>query len=133
MDLKMAYFAKIENNMVTNLIVADQDFIDAGHVEGVWLETTFNAWGGVVYEQDNSIPPKAVATDKPSVRKNHAGIGYSYDAQKDAFIPPKPYNSWVLNESKCIWEPPVSPPQDGLYRWDEETVNWVAVTKAQKV
>ena len=59
-------------------------------------------------------------------RKNYAGIGYTYDQTKDAFIPPKPYNSWVLNENTCLWDPPVEMPSDGnLYIWDEENKTWV--------
>ena len=59
-------------------------------------------------------------------RKNYAGIGYTYDPQRDAFIPPKPYPSWTLNEQKCLWEPPIAMPTDGkMYSWNEDTVNWV--------
>lgn len=59
-------------------------------------------------------------------RKNYAGIGYTYDLQRDAFIPPKPYSSWILNEQSCLWEPPVAMPDDGkMYSWDEATTNWV--------
>ena len=128
----MAHFAKIENGIVTNVIIADQEFIDAGHVEGLWLETTIDAIGGFVYELDDSTPSKLIPTDKPTVRKNYACIGYSYDAQRDAFIPPKPYNSWVLDESKCVWVAPVPLPQVGVYQWDEETVNWVAIPRKEK-
>ena len=111
----MAYFAKIEDGIVTNVIVADQAFIDAGHVEGTWLETTFGAIGGVVYEQPindgitifkDGLPelPKPIPTDTPCVRKNYAGIGYTYDAVRDAFIPPKPDGEWTLDESTCLWK-----------------------------
>jgi hypothetical protein len=58
-------------------------------------------------------------------RKNYAGIGYTYDPQRDAFIPPKPYPSWVLNEDTCLWDAPVSMPTDGIYQWDEATTSWV--------
>jgi hypothetical protein len=110
----MAHFAKIENGIVTNVIVADQTFIDAGHVEGVWLETTFGAVGGVIYELvpndgitifKDGLPdiPAPIPTNLPSVRKNYAGIGYTYDATRDAFISPKPEGNWVLDETTCLW------------------------------
>ena len=111
----MAHFAKVENGIVTNVIVADQEFIDAGHLEGNWIETTFGAIGGIVYEQPVSdgitifkdgLPdiPKPIPTNLPCVRKNYAGIGYTYDEARDAFIPPKPEGNWVLNEDTCLWE-----------------------------
>jgi hypothetical protein len=112
----MAYFAKIEDGIVTNVIIADQEFIDAGHMDGTWIETTFGAAGGIVYDVveddapcdmcDENTPPakKLIATDKPCIRKNYAGIGYTYDATRDAFIPPKLDESWVLNENTCLWE-----------------------------
>ena len=97
----MAYFAKLdENNIVTQVIVADQEYITSQ--EGTWLETTNDGY-----------------------RKNYAGIGYTYDESRDAFITPKPFNSWVLNEDTCIWESPVAYPSDGKwYVWDEEIINW---------
>lgn len=123
----MGYFAKVENGVVTNVIVADQEFIDAGHVEGTWVETTFGAIGGVIYEAStNGI---AVPTDKPCIRKNYADIGGTYDPVLDAFITQKPYNSWILNEQTCLWESPVPYPNDGKkYDWDETTVNWKEIT-----
>ena len=97
----MAYFAKLdENNIVTQVIVADQEYITSQ--EGTWLETANDGY-----------------------RKNYAGIGYTYDESRDAFITPKPFNSWVLNEDTCIWESPVAYPSDGKwYVWDEEIINW---------
>jgi len=96
MELTMAYFAKIEDGIVTNVIVADQSFIDAGNVEGTWIETIFK----------DGLPelPQPIPTDKPCVRKNYAGIGYTYDPVRDAFIAPKPDGDWVLNENTCLWE-----------------------------
>jgi hypothetical protein len=98
----MAYFAKInKNNIVTQVIVADQEFIDLQ--EGTWLETSKNGY-----------------------RKNYAGIGYTYDSIKDAFIPPKPYPSWILNENTCRWESPIPYPNDGeWYKWDEINQQWI--------
>jgi hypothetical protein len=114
----MAYFAKIEDGIVVNVIVADQAFIDAGHVEGTWLETTFGALGGIVYVDGKP-------TDLPSVRKNYAGIGNKYDLVLDAFIVNKPYPSWILNESNCLWEPPIPYPADGaFYAWNEDLTQW---------
>jgi hypothetical protein len=100
----MAYFAKIEDGIVTNVIVADQAFIDAGHVEGTWLKTTFGAVGGVVYKEPIVGQTELISTDKPCIRKNYASIGYTYDAVRDAFIAPKPDGNWVLNENTCLWE-----------------------------
>jgi hypothetical protein len=120
----MAHFAKVENGMVTQVIVAEQDFIDSGAVgdPASWIQTSYNTRGGVHYGQDGN-PDGGVA-----LRKNYAGIGYTYDAQRDAFIPPKPFDSWVLNESTCNWDAPTAMPTDGQrYTWDEATTSWVLV------
>lgn len=115
----MAHFAQInENNIVVQVIVAEQDFINSGAVgdPGHWIQTSYNTHGG---EHRLGGTP---------LRKNYAGIGFTYDPAKDAFIPPKPFPSWQLNETTCLWEPPVAMPSDGqLYRWDEPSVNWVLV------
>lgn len=122
----MAHFAQIDdNNTVTQVIVAEQDVIDTGMFgdPARWIQTSYNTRGGVHYGQDGN-PDGGVA-----LRKNYAGIGYSYDSARDAFIPPKPYPSWVLNESTALWDAPVAQPaaQEGVfYTWDEDTVNWVA-------
>ena len=112
----MSHFAQIdENNVVTQVIVAEQDFIDSGAVgdPANWIQTSYNTYGG--QHRLGGTP----------LRKNYAGIGYSYDRQKDAFIPPKPYNSWVLNEFSCLWESPIPyPNNDNSYFWDEETQSW---------
>ena len=106
----MSNFAKIENEIVTQVIVAEQDFIDT--LEGEWIQTSYNTFEGVHPE------------NRP-LRKNYAGIGYTYDRERDAFIPPKPFPSWILIEEKCIWEPPVPYPLDGkLYKWNDEIVEW---------
>ena len=111
----MAHYAKIEDGFVTNVIVAEQDFIDTQ--EGQWVQTSYNTYGG-----------QHTLGGTP-LRKNYAGIGYTYDSTRDAFIPPAPYASWVLNEDTCIWEAPVVYPDDGkIYTWDESTTNWVEVT-----
>ena len=120
----MAHFAKVENGIVTSVIVAEQDFINSGAVgdPSSWVQTSYNTRGGVHYGQDGQ-PDGGVA-----LRKNYAGIGYVYDAERDAFYSQKPHNSWILNEDTCYWEPPVPMPQDGKrYNWNEETVSWVEV------
>ena len=97
----MAHYAKIEDDIVTQVVVAEQAYIDTK--EGTWVQTSYNA----------------------SIRKNYAGIGHTYDSTRDAFIAPKPYPSWVLNEDTCNWDAPVTIPDDGkAYTWDEATTNW---------
>ena len=100
----MAHFAKIESGVVTEVIVAEQAHIDT--LSGTWVQTSYNA----------------------SIRKNFAGKGYTYDTDKDAFIAPKPYASWTLNNTTCKWEAPVTFPTDEKpYRWDEDTTNWIEI------
>jgi hypothetical protein len=120
----MAHFAKIdENNVVLEVIVVhNNELIDEtgneNESKGVafckslfgwntnWVQTSYNG----------------------NIRKNYAGIGYTYDASRDAFIAPQPFSSWVLNENNCIWEAPTPKPDDGkFYRWDEATTSWVEV------
>lgn len=106
----MSHFAQIdENNVVLQVIVAEQPFIDSGALGDSrrWIQTSYNS----------------------RIRKNYAGIGFTYDPVRDAFIPPKPFNSWVLNEEKCQWESPVPYPSgDDTYVWDEATTNWQLIT-----
>jgi hypothetical protein len=113
----MGHFAKVDNGVVTQVIVAEQDVIDTGLFgdPATWVQTSYNTYAG---EHRNGGTP---------LRKNYAGIGYTYDAERDAFIPPKPYNSWVLNETTCIWEAPIPAPvvEGKMYTWDEATTNWV--------
>jgi hypothetical protein len=112
----MAHFAQIdENNIVVQVIVAEQDFIDSGIVgdPSKWIQTSYNTYAG---QHPDGRP----------LRKNYAGIGYTYDSVRDAFIPPKPFESWLLNEETCLWYPPVPMPNDGKrYYWNEEQVNWI--------
>ena len=113
----MSHFAKIVDGIVTQVIVAEPEFFDTfvDSSPGQWLQTSYNTHGGQHPE------------DRP-LRKNYAGIGYSYDAEKDAFIPPKPFESWLLNDETCLWEAPVAMPTDGkMYVWDEPTVAWKEV------
>jgi hypothetical protein len=117
----MAHYAKInENNIVEKVIVAEEDFIKKQ--EGKWIQTSYNTRNGVHYEPNSNIPR---ADQSKALRKNYAGIGYTYDETKDAFIPPKPFNSWILNENTCNWNPPIAMPIDeNAYFWNEETLSW---------
>ena len=86
----------------------------------LWIKTSYNTRGGVRYAPNSDTPDGGVA-----LRKNYAGIGYTYDSDKDAFIAPKPFSSWELNADTCCWESPVPYPDDGkLYEWDEENTEW---------
>tara|TARA_R110000868_G_scaffold38195_2_gene133965 strand:+ start:596 stop:940 length:345 start_codon:yes stop_codon:yes gene_type:complete len=113
----MSHFAQInQNNIVTQVIVAEQDFIDSGVVgdPSTWIQTSYNTFGG--QHRLKGTP----------LRKNYAGIGYLYDSELDAFIAPKPYESWILNSDTCLWEAPVVKP-DGYYYWNEEELNWIEI------
>jgi hypothetical protein len=110
----MSHYAKVVNGIVTQVIVAEpeffQTFVDTS--PGEWIQTSYNTYGG---QHPEGRP----------LRKNYAGVGYTYDPQRDAFIPPKPYNSWLLNEETCLWEPPVPYPNDDQrYIWNEEAQSW---------
>lgn len=108
----MSHFAEIdENNIVLRVLVGDNNAPNEGYdwfvenLGGTWVKTSYNG----------------------NIRKNYAGIGYTYDAQRDAFIAPKPFESWVLDEETCRWEAPIPYPEDGvIYEWDEQTIDWVA-------
>ena len=117
----MSHFAKVVDGIVTQVIVAEpeffQTFVDSS--PGEWIQTSYNTHGG---QHRNGGTP---------LRKNYAGIGYSYDRTKDAFIPPKPYPSWVLNEETCLWGAPTPmPTDDKFYEWDETTTSWKEITRA---
>lgn len=115
----MSHFAQIDgNNIVTQVLVIEQDVIDTGLFgePSSFVQTSYNTQGGV--HKLGGIP----------LRKNYAGIGYTYDSVRDAFIPPKPFNSWVLNEDTCQYEAPTAmPTDDKMYTWDEATLSWVEV------
>ena len=135
----MASFAKIGLNnkviavhSVVNEVLHDSngieredigvDFLTKLHGWAIWKQTSYNTHGGV--HNNNGTP----------FRKNHAGIGYTYDEDRDAFIPPKPYTSWLLNESTCLWEAPIAKPTAELetnqyYSWNESIVNWEIKTR----
>lgn len=115
----MSHFAKVCDGIVTQVIVAEpeffQTFVDSS--PGEWIQTSYNTRGG---QHPEGRP----------MRKNYAGIGYTYDRVRDAFIPPKPFASWTLNENTCLWDAPVAYPTDGkIYQWDEATINWIEVTQ----
>lgn len=115
----MAHFAKVNNGIVEQVIVAEPEFFDTfvDSSPGEWIQTSYNTHGG---EHPEGRP----------LRKNYAGIGYTYDRERDAFIPPQPFASWTLNEDTCLWDAPTPYPDDGkVYRWDEETTSWVEVTE----
>jgi len=122
----MAHFAKlgtgnkiIKVEVVSNDIATTEqagvDFLNnLYNTSDVWKQTSYNTIGGVHLLGGTPF------------RKNYAGVDYSYDQIKDAFIPPKPFNSWILNETTCLWEAPTAYPNDGNnYIWNEETLNWV--------
>ena len=114
----MAHFAKVIDGVVTEVLVIEQDVIDTGAFgdPALWVQTSYNTYGG---QHPEGRP----------LRKNYAGIGFTYDAERDAFIAPQPFASWTLNEDTCLWDAPVAQPDDGkLYRWDEETLAWVEIT-----
>jgi len=131
----MSHFAELKDNIVQRVIVAEQDFIDSGVVgdSSNWIQTSYNTRGGVHYAPNSSNPDNGVA-----LRKNYAGIGYTYDKTKDAFIAPQPYPSWLLDDETCQWNAPVPIPNDmafqlynaysimgKTYVWDEPTTSWI--------
>jgi len=116
----MSHFAKVENGIVTQVIVAEQDVIDTGIFGHGWVQTSYNTHGG---EHKLGGTP---------LRKNYAGVGYTYDETKDAFIPPKPFKSWKLNDTTCLWDAPVAYPDDGkMYAWNEKTKAWDELVPAE--
>jgi len=118
----MAHFAKVQEGIVTQVIVAEPEFFNTfvDSSPGEWIQTSYNTRGGVHYDPNTGEADGGVA-----LRKNYAGIGFAYDADRDAFIPPKPYASWTLDNASCLWEAPVPMPADGkAYRWNEETLSW---------
>ena len=111
----MAHFAKVVDGIVTQVIVAELEFIQNRFVDtspGEWIQTSYNTISGV---HVNGGTP---------LRKNFAGPGFIYDRQRDAFYPPSPYPSWTLSETTCQWEPPIAQPESGFYNWNEETQTW---------
>jgi hypothetical protein len=126
----MSHFAKLdENNIVTFVTVGRQedDGLEAeltARTGDVYKQTSYNTRGGVHYT--DGVPSE---DQRKALRFNYAGIGFTYDADRDAFIPPTPYPSWVLDEATCQWDSPTPYPTDseGIYNWNEETQSWVEV------
>lgn len=121
----MGHYAKVRDGKVIDVIVAEASFFDTfkDTSPGQWIQTSYNTRGGIYYLPDSDIPSP---DQSKALRKNFASIGYSYSFDLDAFIPPKPYASWTLNTTSCLWVAPVPYPNDGqLYYWDEETLSWV--------
>jgi len=115
----MAHFAKVTDGKVVKVIVAEPEFFETfvDSSAGEWIQTSYNTQGGVHLLGGTPL------------RKNYAGIGYTYDRTRDAFIPPQPFASWTLNEETCLWDAPTPYPTDGkVYRWDEPTISWVEIT-----
>jgi len=126
----MAHFAKVQNGVVTQVIVAEPEFFDTfvDTSPGKWIKTSYNIRGGVYYDPATNQPAhdqSVIDGDEARERKNYAGIGFTYCPDRDAFIPPKPYDSWVLDEDSCLWQAPVPYPDDGKdYQWNEQTQSW---------
>ena len=127
----MAHFAKLENNVVTQVIVVDnKDCADASGVEKEYIGAAFceRLFGGTWKQTSYN----------GNIRKNYAGVGYTFNEDIDAFVPPKPFNSWILNEETAQWEAPVAMPEDAgsgdppkMYTWNEETTSWDAVIQPE--
>jgi len=127
----MSHFAKLdENNVVVFVTVGRQeddgkeDEVNARTTD-VYRQTSYNTRGGIHYNPETGEPSE---DQTKALRKNYAGIGFTYDEARDAFIPPKPFDSWILNEETCLWESPIPYPEDGeAYSWDESEGSWVAI------
>ena len=120
----MSHYAQLdENNMIVFVIAAKSDHKEDEFTEStgnVWKQTSYNTYGGVHYT--DGVPS---ADQSKALRYNYAGIGFTYDENRDAFIPPKPFESWILDEGICLWQPPLPYPEDGgNYRWDEDLFSW---------
>ena len=119
----MSHFAKVIDGIVAEVLVIEQDVINTGLFgePSLWVQTSYNTTGG---QHPEGRP----------LRKNYAGIGYTYDPVRDAFIPPSPFPSWTLNEDTCLWDAPTPRPDDGKpYAWDEATLAWVEITKGTEL
>lgn len=136
----MAHYAFLDNdNIVVSVITAPDEIDGESNLESFYLnlkgqlckKTSYNTRNGVHYDPNTGQPS---VDQTKAFRKNYAGIGYFYDAERDAFIPPKYLPSWVLNETTCDWEPPIPKPEDTettYYSWDEDLINWVANPKPE--
>ena len=127
----MAHFAKLDENNIVIFVTVGRDEDEDKELElsertgNTYRRTSYNTRGGVHYDSQTNEPS---ADQSKAFRKNYAGLGYSYDEARDAFIPPQPFASWVLNEDTCLWDAPAPYPQDdNFYIWDENTLNWQLV------
>jgi hypothetical protein len=124
----MAHFAKLDENNIVVFVTVGRQEDDGKEAEltertgDVYKQTSYNTRGGVYYNPETNEPAE---DQSKAFRKNYAGLGYTYDAQKDAFIPPKPFESWLLDEETCLWNSPIPMPSDGeFYNWNETVGNW---------
>lgn len=118
----MSHFAQIQNGIVVQVIVAEQDFIDTLPNASEWAQTSYNTRGGQHFDQEGNVDGGV------ALRFNYAGRGHTYDSVRDAFIAPKPYPSWLLDEVTCQWAAPSAYPDDGkIHTWDEDLTAWVEV------
>jgi hypothetical protein len=125
----MAHFARVDKGIVKEIIVAEQDFFDSyvATEAGEWIQCSYNTRGGVHYQSDRITPSD---DQTKALRKNYPSPNWTYDKDRDAFIAPKPFNSWILNETTCCWEAPVAYPNDGQrYIWNETIQNWELTTE----
>lgn len=131
----MAHYAKVTDGVVTQVIVAEPEFFDTfvDTTPGEWLKTSYNMRGGVYYDpatNEAATDQSVITGDEGRERKNYAGVDFTYDRDRNAFIPPQPYASWTLNDTSCLWEAPVAYPTDGeMYTWNEDTTSWDVVTE----
>ena len=123
----MAHYAKIDGNLVSEVIVAEQDFVD--NLDGTWIQTSYNTRKGIHYQANSNITS---SDQSQALRGNYAGVGYEYDNILDAFFIPKPFTSWVKNTSSFEYEAPIAYPSGdatgsytGSYSWDEENTQWI--------
>jgi hypothetical protein len=131
----MAHFAKLnaENYVIFVTVARDEDEnreVEISEQSGeIYKRTSYNTHGGIHFKADNNTPSQ---DQSKAFRKNYAGIGYYYDSIRDAFIPPKPFPSWILNEYSCLWQSPIPYPNDGkIYQWNEEIGNWEEINLTQ--
>jgi hypothetical protein len=124
----MGHYAKVINGIVIDVNVATQDWIDAQLDKWAWVQTSYNMRGGVYYDPATNQPAadqSVIELEPGRKRKNYAGIGYRYDSERNAFIPPQPFMSWTLNENTCLWDAPIPYPSDNKeYLWNEAAQEW---------
>ena len=123
----MSHFAKVIDGIVEAVHVVKQDYVNSGKLgdPNNWIQTSYNTRGGVHYAPNSDEPDGGIA-----LRKNYAGVGYTYDKTRDAFIAPQPYPSWNLDEDTCYWNAPTPKPDDGkIYYWDEDRSEWVVLER----